>query len=421
MPTITLSKKQAEYIRNAHHRWNFSIGAVRSGKSHIGIQYVIPHCLRKRRGMKGLNFIIGVTKETIERNVLTPIRSMWGEDAATQINTRNIAQVFGEECYCIGGGNADQVTRIRGSEIKFAYVDEIVDIHQEVFEMLKSRLSLPYSTCHATANPSYPNHFIKEFINTKEKGADIYYQQYSLYDNPFIPREYVRSLEIEYSGTVYFRRYVLGEWSKAEGLVYPMYEKAIGTAPDDIPTSEICVSIDYGTQNPFAAILWERKKLSTGDVWYGTRGYYYSGKETGKQKTDTEYVDDMEEFLAPEIDTYMNNRNSDNISSKIRLIIDPSAASFIEAIRRRPWCKIIRADNDVADGIRQTATAIQTEKIKIDPSIKEWVQEAGNYVWDSKKEDTVVKEKDHYMDGTRYFVRTMHVVKAKSEHTFLWN
>ena len=416
MTEITLSTKQAEYIRNANHRWNFSIGAVRSGKSHIGIRYVIPYILRTQRDLKGLNFIIGVTKETIERNILHPIREMWGDDAATQINTRNIATIFGEEVYCIGGGNRDQVTRIRGAEIKFCYVDEIVDIDQEVFEMLKSRLSLPYSTCHATANPSYPGHFVKEFIDTAEKGADIYYQKYTLYDNPFLPTEYVRNLEIEYSGTVYFRRYILGDWAKAEGLVYPMYEEALATPPDT-PTTEICVSIDYGTQNPFAAILWAKK----GDVWYGTRGYYYSGKDTGKQKTDAEYVEDMERFLQPEIEAYQNNRESDIALPKIRLIIDPSAASFIEAIHRKKWCKVTRADNDVLDGIRQTATAMKTGKIKVNPAIKEWITEASNYVWDSKKSDTVVKENDHYMDSMRYFVRTMHIVKQKDEFVPLWN
>jgi len=409
MPEILLTPKQAEYIRNAKHRWNFSIGAVRSGKSHVGIQYVIPSCLRERRGLKGLNFIIGVTKETIERNVLTPIRSMWGDDAATQINTRNIANVFGEEVYCIGAGNADQVTRIRGAEIKFAYIDEVVDIHQEVFEMLKSRLSLPYSTCHATANPSFPTHFIKEFIDNKEKGADIYYLQYTLYDNTFLPKEYVRNLEIEYSGTVYFRRYILGEWAKAEGLVFPMFEEALRTPPD-LPTTEICVSIDYGTQNPFAAILWE---LKTDGVWYGTRGYYYSGKQTGKQKTDSEYADDMEKFLAPEI-------SNENIPL-ITLIIDPSAASFIEEIRRRRWCKVYKADNDVNDGIRQTATAIKKGLFKVNPEIKQWTSEMSSYVWDDKKADTVIKENDHMPDLTRYFVRTKHIVRPRDEYKPLWN
>ena len=417
MSEITLTAKQAEYVRNANHRWNFSIGAVRSGKSHIGIRYVIPKCLRERHGLRGLNFIIGVTKETIERNVLQPIRDTWGDDAATQINTRNIARLFGEDCYCIGGGNYDQVTRIRGSEIKFAYVDEIVDIHQEVFEMLKSRLSLPYSTCHATANPSYPGHYIKQFVDTKENGADIYYLKYTLYDNPFLPKDYVKALEIEYSGTVYFRRYVLGEWAKAEGLVYPMYEEAFATPPD-LQTTEICVSIDYGTHNPFAAILWE---LKTDGVWYATRGYYYSSVATGKQKTDAEYVDDMEMFLAPEIEMYEKERTSDVGMPKIRLIVDPSAASFIEAIRRRKWCKVIKGDNDVLDGIRETATAMKTGKIKLNPAIKELVGELGNYVWNDKKDDTVVKENDHYCDSVRYFCKTMHIVKPKNEYVPLWN
>ena len=163
---ITISEKQAEYIREAHHRWNFAIGAVRSGKSHIAVQYVIPSELRRLHGKKGLNFILGATKENIERNVLQPIRDIWGDGAATQINARGIAKIFGERVYCIGGETKDQVSRLRGTEIKFVYIDEATDIHKEVFEMLKSRLSLPYSVCHAAANPSYPTHYIKEFIDS---------------------------------------------------------------------------------------------------------------------------------------------------------------------------------------------------------------------------------------------------------------
>lgn len=413
--TINLTKKQAEYVRDAKHRWNFSIGAVRSGKSFLAVQYIIPNCILERKGKRGLNVIIGATQGNIRRNVIAPMQDIWGTTLVTDVASNNLCSIFGEEVFCLGADTKRAVSRIRGSEVKFAYCDEIVDINEEAFDMLKSRLSLSYSVCHAAANPSDPTHFIKQFLDTEEKGVDIYTQHYTIYDNPFLPKSYVKSLELEYENTVYYDRYILGLWTKAEGLVYPMYEEAIAEAPEDVKTSEICVSIDYGTQNPFAALLWEKKN----DVSYATRGYYYSGAQTGRQKTDEEYGNDMEEFLRPEIEA----RNSAGyITSKIKLIVDPSAASFIEVMRRKPWCKVIKADNDVLDGIRQTATAIKTGRIKVSPDIVEWRKEAAGYVWDSKKQgDVVVKERDHYMDSTRYYVRTMKITKPKNDYKPLWN
>lgn len=413
--TITLTKKQAEYVRNANHRWNFSIGAVRSGKSFLAVQYIIPHCLLERKGLRGLNLIIGATQGNIRRNVIAPMQDIWGTTLVTDVASNNLCTIFGETVFCLGADTKRAVSRIRGSEIKFAYCDEIVDLHEEAFDMLKSRLSLPYSICHAAANPSDPTHFVKQFLDTEEKGVDMYTQHYTIYDNPFLPEAYVKSLELEYEGTVYYDRYILGLWTKAEGLVYPMYEEAIAEAPEDVKTSDICISIDYGTQNPFAALLWERK----GDVSYATRGYYYSGAKTGRQKTDEEYGNDVEEFMQPEIEA---RNNAGYEQPKIKVIIDPSAASFIEVMRRKKWCRVIKADNDVLDGIRQTATAMKTGKIKVSPKIREWRDEAAGYVWDSKKKgDVVVKERDHYMDSTRYYVRTMHITKQRSEYVPLWN
>lgn len=402
--TIELTEKQAEYIREAHHRWNFAVGAVRSGKSHLAIQYTIPACVRERHGQKGLNMILGASKENIERNVLSPMRDIWGTRLVSGISSRNTAMLFGEKVYCIGAENVRQVTKLRGAEIKFCYCDEIVDINKEVFEMLKSRLSLPYSICHAAANPSYPTHFVKEFIDSASKGVDIYYQHYTIYDNPFLPAEYVRSLEAEYAGTVYKKRYIDGEWAKAEGLIFPMYESALGKAPLDSP-SEYQLSIDYGTQNPFAAMLWEKH----GKVWYATDLYYYSGRDTGRQKTDDDYYQDLERFL--------EGRGMDLDRHPITTIIDPSAASFITLLHRKPHFRVRTADNDVANGIRDTATVMKRGSIKIDPSLKMWIREAEGYVWDDKRPDSPVKESDHAMDATRYFVRTNRLARVETKYT----
>lgn len=413
---IELTPKQAEYVREAHHRWNFAVGAVRSGKSHLAVQYTIPNCLRERHGERGINLILGASKENIERNVLTPMRDIWGNNMVSDINSRNWATMFGEKVYCIGAENVRQVSKLRGSEVKFCYCDEIVDINKEVFEMLKSRLSLPYSICHAAANPSYPTHFVKEFIDSKDKGVDIYCQEYTIYDNPFLPPEYVRALEAEYSGTVYYLRYILGKWARAEGLIFPMYMDAFGTP--DRETTDFAISMDYGTQNPFAALIWEK----AGDVWYATRGYYYSGRDSGKQKTDAEYGEDLKRFAAPLIGRRKAAQGrTGQIQPKIRVIIDPSAASFIALLHQEDWCRVIPADNDVANGLRDTATALQTGLIKINPKIKDWRKEVEGYVWDESQEDRPVKENDHFMDATRYFVKTMRVTKRRFNYAPLWN
>lgn len=420
---LELTPKQTEYILDAHHHWNFAIGAVRSGKSFLAIQYLIPNAIVEGRGKKGINIILGATRENIERNVLAPMREIWedvcGINCISEINSRNMCSIFGEKVYCIGAENKSQVSRIRGTEIKFCYCDEICDISQEVFDMLKSRLSLPYSICHAAANPSYPEHFVKKFLDSKEKGVDIYCQKYTLYDNPFLPEDYVRNLEIEYAGTVYYLRYILGEWTKAEGLIWPMYDTII-EEPPDIKTTDRAISIDYGTQNPFAMMYWEKK----GEVWYATKGYYYSGRETGKQKTDADYGDDIDQFVATDIKERDELEEKSGIPQpKIRVIIDPSAASFIALLKRKPWCRVIPADNAVLDGIRETATAMQKGKIKVSPSLKEWREEASGYVWDesTEAEERPVKENDHYMDATRYFVKTMKLIRYKREYTPIWS
>lgn len=406
MSEIQLTKKQAEYVREAHHRWNFAIGAVRSGKSHLAVQYTIPKCLQERRGLRGLNVILGVTKESIERNVLEPMRVIWGEGSVSQINSRNVALIFGERVYCLGAGKAGQVAPLRGSEIKFCYIDEATDIHVEVFELLKSRLSLPYSICHAAANPSFPSHYIKAFIDSASAGLDIYSQHYTIYDNPFLPPEYVSNLEAEYKGTVYFLRYILGQWAQAEGLIFPMYLDVFAEPPQNVSVRDYCVSIDYGTQNPFAALLWERH----GDIWYAVKGYYYSGRATNRQKTDDEYGKDMDAFIEG-----IQMRTVDGFQAKIRTIVDPSAASFIALLKKRPWCKVVPADNDVSNGIRETATAMHRGLIKVSPRIEDWRREVEGYVWDDKADDKPVKENDHFMDSTRYFVKTMHLVKDKTQ------
>lgn len=410
--SFELTPKQAEYIRNANHRWNVACGAVRSGKSYCQISYCIPARLTERKGLRGLRVILGATRSNIERNVLQPMRDIYGDGIASGINSQNIAKIMGEKVYCIGADNVRQVAKIRGSEIAYVAIDEATDINPQVFEMLKSRLSLPWSCCDATTNPASPNHWFKEFLDSAERGVDIYCQNYTIYDNPFLPEEYVHALEAEYEG-VWYDRYILGKWTLAEGLVYANYTKAVYEQDMEGPEEDVCISLDYGTSNPFAAMLWKKYD----NIWYGVNELYYSGRDTGVQKTDDEYLSMLDAFA----DSLKEGRvhvekdfwgvTVEKVD-RIPVIVDPSAASFIALLRQSKWFRPISADNDVINGLRRTSTAIERGLIKVHKRCKEWVKEARSYIWDPDSiVDYPVKEFDHLMDATRYLVNTKRIVK----------
>ena len=215
---MLLSRKQNEFIRNANRRYNLKIGAVRSGKSFADIVYTIPARLRERHGKDGLNVILGVSRETIERNVLQPMREQYTARIVGNINSRNIARICGEDVYCLGAEKISQVAKIQGSSIKYCYGDEIAKWNKEVFAVLQSRLDKPYSCFDGACNPEYPNHWLKEFIDRED--IDIYIQSYTIFDNPFLPKQFIENLCKEYAGTVYYQRYIMGEWALAEGLIY---------------------------------------------------------------------------------------------------------------------------------------------------------------------------------------------------------
>lgn len=373
---------------------------MRSGKSYVDIDTIILRRIRERAGMSGLNLILGVSKATIERNVLEPMREKYTDRLIGTINNQNIAIVCGEPVYCLGAEKVSQVAKVQGSSVKYAYGDEVAKWNKEVFTMLQSRLDKPYSCFDGAFNPESPNHWLKKFLD--QEGLDLYRQHYTIFDNPFLPKEFVENLCKEYEGTVYYKRYILGEWALAEGLIYPMHEEAIAEPPKDGKISEFCLSCDYGTLNAFAALLWAK----INGIWYVIDEYYWSGRDTGKQKTDNEYCDEITRWLAQY-----------DIPYPLRIIIDPSAASFITLMRKTGEYTVQKANNDVLNGIHETATCMRTGKIKISPSCKNTVAELQGYVWDDTKEtDTPLKVRDHAMDAMRYMVHTMRIAKISQSY-----
>lgn len=214
---MLLSPKQIEFVRCANHRWNFKGGATRSGKTYLDFKWIIPMRIRERIGKDGLSVILGVTKSTIERNVLEPMRNIYGDDLVGTISSDNTAQIFGEKCYCLGAEKISQVSKLRGTSFKYCYGDEVADWSEEVFVLLKSRLDKDYSCFDGTFNPQYPGHWLKQFLDSK---ADIFSQTYTIDDNPFLPETFKENLKKEYEGTVFYDRYILGRWVAAQGAVY---------------------------------------------------------------------------------------------------------------------------------------------------------------------------------------------------------
>ena len=394
---MLLSQKQTEFVVNCGHRWNFKGGATRSGKTYLDFKWILPMRIRERVGKDGLTVILGVTKSTIERNVLEPMRNIYGADLVGAISSDNTAWIFGEKCYCLGAEKVSQVSKIRGASIKYCYGDEVADWSDEVFSLLKSRLDKEYSCFDGTYNPQYPNHWLKKFLDSD---ADIFSQVYTIDDNPFLPPSFVENLKKEYAGTVFYDRYILGKWTLAEGLVYPMFGDSC--IVQDIPdTGDYYISIDYGTHNPFSAGLWCVTKTEA--VRIGE--YYYCGREERKEKTPEEYYSEVKRLAG---------------GRDIKcLIVDPSADAFIATVKKHHEFKVRGAVNDVLTGIQTTAEMIASGKLKIHESCEDAIREFGLYRWDEKAEsDRVVKENDHAMDEIRYMVMTV-LKKHFKEHRFV--
>lgn len=279
---MQLSKKQNEYIINATHRWNIKSGAVRSGKSFVDTAYIVPKRIRDRAGLPGLNVIMGVSKESIERNVLQPMREIYTSDLIGNINNRNVARVCGEDVYCLGAEKVSQVAKIQGASIKYCYGDEIAKWNKEVFQMLKSRLDKTYSCFDGACNPEHPTHWLKEFIDNVE--LDIYLQKYTIFDNPFLDPEFVKQLCKEYEGTIYYDRLILGLWKRADGSIYKRFA--------DNPEAFKCEIVDEFSPDS------EYKQFRKEDITSIEIGLDFGGNQSGHSFVARGYTDNYRDVIA---------------------------------------------------------------------------------------------------------------------------
>lgn len=389
LPDFAFTKKQSEFWKECNHRWNIKVGATRSGKTYLDY-FLIPKRISECKG-QGLIVIIGNTQGTVKRNILEPMRKIWGDSLVGKIGADGKAKLFGKTVYILGADKVSQVQKLQGAGIEYCYGDEVTTWNKEVFAMLKSRLDKPNSVFDGTCNPDSPGHWFKKFI---ESDADVYAQHYEIYDNTHLTKEFIGNLETEYAGTVYYKRFILGEWAMAEGVIYPMFTVENNVIKNYTPdeNAEWYISVDYGTMNPFSAGLWALERKNGRAV--RVKEFYHDGRNSKKMMTDEQYY---KELLTLAGDRYIQS-----------IVVDPSAASFIAVIRHYGIFSVKKAKNNVLDGIRITAGMLTKKQILLTEACKDSIREFGQYVWDeNSSEDKVIKENDHAMDDIRYFANTV--------------
>ena len=376
-------------------------GAVRSGKTSVMMWTFVDWAMREfDRCRFG---ICGKTVDSCTKNVLSPFMAMTLARTKYHMRWRRAEKVL-EVCdgkhtnffEVFGGKDESSYELIQGRTLAGVLLDEVALMPRSFVEQALARCSVEGSKLWFNCNPGSPQHwFYNEWV-TQPEAHNALHLRFFLDDNPALPQSIKDRYKSMYSG-VFYNRYILGEWCVAEGLVYDFGEDNI---VDEIPSNgEYYISIDYGTMNPFSAGLW----CVVGGNAVRIKEFYYNGRKSGVQRTDEQYCDDIEALA-----------NGYNIK---RVIVDPSAASFITALRNRKF-SVVKANNDVFDGIRRTAEFLREGKIKIHRSCVDCIAEFGLYRWDEKAStDTVIKENDHAMDDVRYFVNT--VLKNKQKKAYI--
>lgn len=368
-------------------------GAIRSGKT---IAMICSFLRWSLKNFQGESFIIaGKSVGALKRNVLQPmfqILEAWG--IKYEYNRSEHFIIIGSNIYyCFGANNEASQDVLQGLTAAGALADEVALFPQSFVDQMIGRCSIDGAKIFMNCNPRGPYHYLKiEFID-KAKEKQIYYLHFTMDDNLSISEKVKQRFLRMFSG-VFFKRYILGLWVMAEGLIYDMFDiNKHKVSTIERTYTEYYVSCDYGTQNPTVFGLWGKYR----DKWYKIKEYYYSGRDTSKQKTDEEFYKDLEKFAG-------------NIKINA-IIVDPSAASFIATIRKHNRFNVIKAKNDVLEGIRNTATALSNEMIAFNDCCINTFKEFSSYVWDEKAtergEDKPLKENDHCMDEIRYFVNTV--------------
>lgn len=408
---IEFTPRQQEFFNAPDARINILPGAVRSGKTFISLAKWVIKCVAGAP-LDHEFLMIGKTLTTLKRNCLGLVTMFAGTKYFSYSMSKKEARLFGHKVHLEGANDDRSESKIRGMTLAGCYGDEVTLFPEDMFMMLLSRLSIPGSVGYFTCNPDTPYHYIKKsFIDKKEqRGVSVF--PFILDDNGTLDPDYVAALKREYTGH-WYRRYILGEWCAADGVIYDMFDQSrhvIQSVPD-YSAAYYRIGIDYGTNNPTVFCKIGINKQHKLKAWC-EKTYYWDSHDSGKQKTDSQYVADFISFVSDIPKT-----------THIIATIDPSAASFIEALRQAipssgKNITIQKANNDVLEGIQTVSRLLQNDSYAIvnnksnAPTIKGYYQ----YQWDDKAQksgiDKPKKVGDHTNDAERYALHTEFSTKA---------
>lgn len=398
-----ISPKQAKILAFPYSKYDALIcdGAVRSGKTSIMMWAFVRWAMENFSGQRF--GVCGRTVDSCTKNIIVPFTAMslakeryiirWRRgDKVMDVRRGAVTNYF----EVFGGKDEASYTLIQGRTLAGVLLDEVVLMPRSFVEQALTRCSVDGAKLWFSCNPGSPQHwFYTEWIK-RHKERNALYLHFEMTDNPGLSEKTLERYQNMFTG-VFYDRYIRGLWVLAEGLVYDFGEENI---VDDVPESgEYYISCDYGTLNPFSAGLW----CWDGKTATRIREYYYSGREEHRNKTDEEYYTELEKLVGE--------------LPVISVIVDPSAASFIEVIKRHGKFKVRKAVNDVLPGIATTARYLRSGALKIHRSCKDAIREFGLYRWDEKStEDRPIKENDHAMDDTRYFAMTVLRRKVRDDN-----
>ena len=391
---LNFSPKAWSTVVQSIFRINIWEGAVRSGKT---IASIVRWIIFVRTAPPGELLMVGKTERTLKRNILDEMEKIVGTKHYSYKQGSGEVWLYGRRIYVAGANDERAEGKIRGMTLAGAYGDEVTLWPEGFFKQMLLRMSVEGAMCFVTTNPDSPYHWLKVDYIDKEGIAQVFH--FELEDNPNLPKAYIEALKREYTG-LWYKRFILGLWVLAEGAVYDMWDEAKHVFRCKHQRyKHYFVAVDYGTHNPCTFGLYGYNKVDeeTGlpDKVRLIKEYYWDSVKKGRQKTDAQYADDLEDFIDG---CYVED-----------VYIDPSAASFKLEVEKR-GIHVVSAINDVIDGIRYVSMLLTLGIFEIDESCTSTIKEFSAYVWDAKSQikgvDEPVKEHDHAMDRNRYGLYT---------------
>ena len=365
-------------------------GAVRSGKTLCMTVSFVSWAMSEFNSAQFA--ICGKTIASVRRNITSPIMavlSSLGFVCEEKLSRNHIEiSAFGHKntFYLFGGRDESSASLIQGITLSGVLLDDVALMPRSFAGQAVARCSAEGAKLWFSCNPDHPMHWFHEEWIKKAKEKNCLYIHFTMRDNPSLSPSTLARYERLYTG-VFRERFIFGKWIAAHGSVYPMFSEERHVVPLPDTFEKYCVSCDYGTVNPSSFGLWGLN----GGVWFRISEYYYDSGKTGIRRTDGEHYEGLKALIG--------DRDIDCV------IVDPSAASFIEYIRREGEYRVIPAKNDVLDGIRRVQDALRCGKILFSAQCRDTVREFGLYRWNEKSAgDSVIKENDHAMDDIRYFV-----------------